>query len=224
MLQSNRPLSARIIARPIRYSWLLLPLLGFECVMSEQPLVPFEDGFVDPALVGTWIESGEDPDTSELLITLRDDGRMAVDVIQTDDNERPFYSYRGYAARLGDDTYANLELVAAGCQACTPAELESARAEFAEENFPIIAGTEAASCTYIVIRYEHTDDDRLIINWQDNTAVLSAIAQDRLEGRVFSEADGDFAGQPCVTTAPASCRTAGDPASGSTASPARCSA
>jgi len=199
MLQSNRSLPARIIARPLRYAWLLLPLMGFECVMSEHPLVAFEDGFVDPALVGTWIEAGDDPDSTELLITLQDDGRMAVDLVLADESERPFYSYRGYASRLGDDTYANLELVGIGCQACSPSELESSRADFAQAHFPIIAGSDTAACTHIVVLYEHTSDDRLVINWQDNTAVLSAIEQGQLDGRVFTDSDGDLAGQPCVT-------------------------
>jgi hypothetical protein len=62
MTGPNRSGLAYIIARPIRFSWLLLPLMGFECVMSEHPLVPLEEGFVDEAVLGHWYEAGENPD------------------------------------------------------------------------------------------------------------------------------------------------------------------
>ena len=156
-----------LIARPLRFSWLLLPLMGFECVMSEHPLVPFEEGFVDPALVGRWLQTGEDADAAEVVISMQDDGLMAIDFIGKDEAEQPFYSYRGYASRLGEETYANLELTDMGCLACEPDYRDTIRADFFRDFAPIIAGSDAASCTFIIVRYEHTEDDRLIINWQE---------------------------------------------------------
>lgn len=199
MIRPDRYTFDYLIARPIRFSWLLLPLMGFECVMSEHPLASFEDGFVDPALVGHWIETGEGSDDSELFISMRDDGMMAVDFVLADEDERPFYRYRGYASRLGEDTYANLEFVDLDCQACIETDLAGQRTEFFEGFAPIVADSETATCTFIVIRYEHTADDRLILNWQRSSGVRRAIAEQRLAGRIFAESDAELEGEPCIT-------------------------
>jgi hypothetical protein len=204
MIRPDRQALAYFVARPVRISWLLLPLMGFECVMSERPLVPFEDGFVDVGLVGHWYEQSEDSDDTELEISLREDGMMEIELILADEEERPYYTYRGYAARLGEDTYANLELLDISCLECGQVEFGAARAEFFEDHHPIIADTDRASCTFIVIQYEHTEDDRLVVYWQDSSGVKSALEQQQLAGRIFAEDDGDLEGEPCITATAAS--------------------
>ena len=184
------------IARPIRFSWLMLPLMGFECVMSEHPLVSLEEGFIDEALVGHWIETS---DGTELVISMRDDGLMNVEMGETDEGERSFYAYRGYSSRLGEDTYANLEFFDVGCEGCDQGELDIGRAEIFEDFAPILAETDGATCTFIIIRYEHTEDDRLIVYWQRRSNVKSAIEEQELAGRLFAETDSELDGEPCIT-------------------------
>jgi hypothetical protein len=199
MIRPDRPALAYFVAKPVRLSWLLLPLMGFECVMSERPLVPFEDGFIDTTLVGHWYEQSEDSDSTELAISVRDDGMMAVELILADEEERPYYTYRAYASRLGDETYANLELLDISCPECTDVDFGAAREEFFDDHHPIIADTDRASCTFIVIKYEHVEDDRLVVYWQDSSPVKDAIERQQLAGRIFAESDGELVGEPCIT-------------------------
>lgn len=190
----------KLVNRPLRLWWLclLLPLMGFERVVSERPLTPTNEGFIDRAVIGDWA-SVDDAGKLALTIARDQSGLLEVRAYDHDVEGVPYLRYRAYSSRLGEDTYANLELVGYGCLDCDGAELAAARAEIFDPLSPIVARS-GSTCKFILVKYQHTADDRLIVySYGDSDFVTLAIEQERLAGRIFAANAGELAGAPCIT-------------------------
>jgi hypothetical protein len=191
----------KLVNRPLRLWWLclLLPLMGFERVVSERPLTPTNEGFIDRAVIGDWASASGDAGTLALTISREQSGLLEVRTFDHDVEGVPYLRFRAYSSRLGDDTYANLELFGYGCLDCDGAELATARAEIFDPLSQIVARS-GSTCKFIVLKYQHTADDRLIVySYGDGDFVKLAIEQQRLGGRVFAANAGELAGVPCIT-------------------------
>jgi hypothetical protein len=207
----NRRLNLRVldyfVGKPIRLWWLLLPLMGFDSVVSEHPLTPANEGFIDRTVTGDWVIASDGQNQVALSITRTETGLLEVRTYVHDEAGTPYLRYRGYSSRLGDNTYANLELVGYGCNDCDGAELTALRTEIFDPLSPILASRAGSSCTFILVRYELTADNRLIVfRYGDDDLVKLAIQQRQLAGRLFGTNAGDLAGEPCITDTAAKVR------------------
>jgi hypothetical protein len=186
--------------KPIRLCWLLLPLMGFECVMSERPLSPPEQGFIDRAVIGDWASATDAQGRLVLSIGRTQSGLLDVRLFDGDYEGVRFLRYRAYSSRLGEDTYANLELVGYGCEDCDGSELSVMRSEVFDPLSQIVADRAGSTCTFIIVKYELADANRLIVHrYGDSDLVKRAIEQRQLAGRLFGSNAGDVTGEPCVT-------------------------
>jgi hypothetical protein len=189
-----------IARKPIRLCWLLLPLMGFECVMSERPLSPPEQGFIDRAIIGDWASATDEQGQLALRVTRSQGGLLEVQLFDGDFDGVRYLRYRAYSSRLGEDTYANLELVGYGCEDCDDPEAATMRSEVFDPLSQIVADRAGSTCTFIIVKYELADADRLIVHhYGDSGLVRRAIEQRQLAGRVFGSTAGDVAGEPCIT-------------------------
>jgi len=187
------------VRKPIRLWWLLLPLMGFESVVSENPLTPSDQGFLDRAVIGDWAAATDEQRKPALSVARAESGLLEVRAYFHDREGVPYLRYRAYSSRLGDDTYANLELVGYGCVDCDGAQLTRIRTQVFDPLGQILGRT-GATCTFILVKYEHTADDRLIVYpYGDGDFVKLAVEQQRLAGRLFGNNAGRLAGAPCIT-------------------------
>lgn len=191
----------RFAGRPVRLWWLclLLPLMGFERVVSEQPLTPTSQGFIDRAVIGDWANESDAEGKLALTISREQSGLLEVRAYDHDVEGVPYLRYRAYSSRLGDDTYANLELVGYGCLDCDGAELAAIRSEIFDPLSRIV-GRAGSSCIYILVKYQNAADGRLIVySYGDGNLVTRAIEEQRLAGRIFEAGARELAGEPCIT-------------------------
>jgi hypothetical protein len=187
------------VRKPVRLWWLLLPLMGFESVVSERPLTPTNEGFIDRDVIGDWALATDTQRKLVLSIARAESGMLEVRAHDHAEAGVPYLRYRAYSSRLGEDTYANLELVGYGCVDCSGAQLPIIRAEVFDPLSQIVGRT-GSTCKFILVKYEHTADDRLIVySYGDSDFVKHAVEQQRLAGRVFGANAGDLAGEPCIT-------------------------
>jgi len=187
------------VSKPIRLGWLLLPLMGFERVVSEQPLTPASEGFIDRAVTGDWASATDEEGRLALSVTRAEAGRLEIRTYDHDEEGVPYLRYRAYSSRLGEDTYANLELVGYGCVDCDGAELTTIRAQVFDPLSQIVSRS-GATCIHMLVKYELTPDDRLIVHFNGGSDVVKlAFEQQRLAGRVFGANAGELAGDPCIT-------------------------
>ena len=187
------------VRRPIRLCWLLLPLMGFESVVSEHPLSPPNEGFIDRGVIGDWALADDGERKLALSVSRAESGLLEVRAYDHAREGIPYLRYRAYSSRLGEDTYANLELVGYGCVDCDGVQLTKIRVEVFDPLAQIVGRT-GATCTFILVKYRHTvADDRLVVYpYGDSDFVKLAIEQQRLAGRVFGANAGDLAGEPCI--------------------------
>ena len=190
------------VRKPIRLGWLLLllPLMGFESVVSERPLTPANEGFIDRGVIGDWAIATDAQRKLVLSVARAESGLLEV---RAHDHARegiPYLRYRAYSSRLGEDTYAVLELVGYGCVDCDGEQLPIIRAEVFDP-LAAIVGRAGATCKFILVKYRHTAaNDRLVVySYGDSDFVKLAIEQQRLAGRIFGANSGDLAGEPCIT-------------------------
>jgi hypothetical protein len=200
----NRRLNQRVldyfVRKPIRLGWLLLPLMGFDSVVSEEPLAPANEGFIDRAVIGDWAIATDGENKVALSITRAESGLLEVRSFDHEKEGVPYLRYRAYSSRLGDDTYANLELVGYGCIDCDGAELMRLRTEIFDPLSQIVARGASSTCTFILVKYDLTDGGDLVVyDYGDSNLVKAAIEERRLAGRVFGASAGDLAGDPCIT-------------------------
>lgn len=191
----------RFAGRPIRLWWLclLLPLMGFERVVSEQPLTPTSEGFIDRAVIGDWAIASDADAKLALTIAREQSGLLEVRTYDHDVEGVPYLRFRAYSSRLGDDTYANLELVGYGCLDCDGADLARIRSEIFDPLSRIV-GRAGSSCIFILVKYQHTPDGRLLVySYGDGDLVRHAIEERRLAGRIFDTGARELAGEPCIT-------------------------
>ena len=187
------------VSKPVRLWWLLLPLMGFESVVSESPLSPASEGFIDRDVIGDWAFATDEQRKLVLSVARAETGLLEVRAYDHAMAGIPYLRYSAYSSRLGEDTYANLELVGYGCVDCDGAELTRIRSEVFDPLGQILGRT-GATCTFILVKYRHTADDGLIVYpYGDTDFVKLAIEQQRLAGRVFGANAGDLAGEPCVS-------------------------
>ena len=190
-----------VARRLIRLWWLclLLPLMGFERVVSEQPLTPTSEGFIDRDVIGDWTMASDAEGKLAFTIAREQSGLLEIRAYDHDVEGVPYLRYRAYSSRLGDDTYANLELVGYGCLDCDGADLARIRSEIFDPLSRIV-GRSGSSCIYILVKYRHASDGRLIVYaYSDGDLVRHAIEEQRLAGRVFGPAALELAGEPCIT-------------------------
>ena len=206
-MRSLRRVAAVAIRRPALLIWLAFPLMGVECVMSEQPLTPFEDGFIDNAAIGEWAIENEPGQELSLSVRVEDTGMMGVRYYARD-VPRSYIDYRGYSSRLGDRTFINLQLIDTGCEYCSEAHLAEARAELAAARQNFIGPDATGTCSYLIVRYELLDDDRLVLYPMAVDSAATAIDSVELSGRYFPESAGRFLrGRPCVSVSTAELRS-----------------
>jgi hypothetical protein len=189
------------IRKPGVLLWLLLPLplMGFESVVSERPLTPANEGFIDRELIGDWMSATDEQGRLALSVVRAESGLLEFRAYDHEKEGSPYLRYRAFSSRLGDATYANLELVGYGCVDCSGAQLPIIRAEVFDPLSQIVGRT-GSTCKFILVKYEHTADDRLIVySYGDSDFVKHAVEQQRLAGRVFGANAGDLAGEPCIT-------------------------
>ena len=202
----NRRLKLRALdgafRKPRLLLWLLLPLMGFGSVVSQRPLTPASEGFIDRELIGDWTSAMDPHGRLALSISRTEAGLLEIRVYAPEKEGSPYLRYRAYSSRLDGVTYANLELVGYGCIDCDGAELMALRTEIFDPLGRIVAGRSGSSCTFIPMKYERTEDNRLVLFSQaDSDFVNLTIEQDLLAGQTFGANAGELAGKPCITEA-----------------------
>lgn len=200
----NRRLKLRALdgafRKPRMLLWLLLPLMGFGSVVSERPLTPASEGFIDRELIGDWTNAADSHGRLALSISRSETGLLEIRVYAPEKEGNPYLRYRAYSSRIDGVTYANLELVGYGCIDCDGAELMSLRTEIFDPLGRILAGRSGSSCTFIPVKYERTEDNRLVFYSHANSEFVNlAIEQDLLAGQTFGASAGELAGKPCIT-------------------------
>lgn len=187
------------VRKPVRLWWLVLPLMGFESVVSEQPLSPASEGFIDRGAIGDWAIATDGERKLALSVSRAESGLLEVRAYEHAIEGTPYLRYLAYSSRLGEDTYANLELVGYGCVDCDGAALTRIRTTVFDPLGQIVGRT-GATCKFILVKYELTADDRLIVyRYDDGEFVKLAVQQQRLAGRIFGASAGQLAGEPCIT-------------------------
>lgn len=187
------------VRKPVRLWWLVLPLMGFESVVSEQPLSPASEGFIDRGVIGDWAIATDGQRKLALSVSRAESGLLEVRAYDHAIEGIPYLRYRAYSSHLGEDTYANLELVGYGCVDCDGTELTRIRTTVFDPLGQIVGRT-GATCKFILVKYELTADDRLIVyRYGDSDFVKLAVQQQRLAGRIFGADAGQLAGEPCIT-------------------------
>jgi hypothetical protein len=175
--------------RPVRLLWLVLPLMAMEspgCVMSERPLTRFQDESIDTALFGEWMVVDDPGNRLVMSIGAMDQNAMEF---RSFENDQSYIVLAGYASRVGDESYVNLQFVDAGCLDCSEAEFAAKRAEFQRDYASVLAGNPDNACTYMLIRYEFSGDGKLRYFAMDPELVLEAFRAGDLDGE-----DGEQAG------------------------------
>lgn len=179
--------------RLTRLLWLLPLIMAMEgptCVMSEQALTRSGRGAVDEALLGEWIIPDFSPASGYLRVGIADRNTMEFRVT---DSEGTYMILTGHTSHVGEMTFANLQFVGAGCDACDAATLAELQAEFDDDYGAVSPSKPGNRCTYYIVRYDIGDDGTLRYYVPKPGAFLAAIEAGELTGDDGSNAaEGEY--------------------------------